>query len=93
MTMQRYISSRSMFNDAKELALGQSEPVVDTNTALAAKRRLGTMYKSILHALRNEAVTMRAVFPRPQEAIIALVQKVFEVRIQVEASFILHRLA
>lgn len=83
MALQRYISARSMFTDRKELALGQSEPVVDQNTALAAKRRLGTMYKSLLHAMRQEAVIMKAVFPRPQEAIAAFIQQVFAQRIQV----------
>ena len=72
-----------MFVDPKELALGHSEPVVDTNTALAAKRRLGTLYKSILHAVRQEAKIMVAVFARPQEALMAFVQRLFEQRIQV----------
>ena len=72
-----------MFMDPKELALGHSEPVVDTNTALAAKRRLGTLYKSILHAVRQEANIMKAVFAKPQEALMAFVQRIFEKRIQV----------
>ena len=72
-----------MFVDPKELALGHSEPVVDTNTALAAKRRLGTLYKSILHAVRQESVIMKAVFAQPQEALTAFVQRLFEQRIQV----------
>ena len=80
---QRYISTRRMFVDPKELALGHSEPVVDTNTALAAKRRLGTLYKSILFAVRQEAKIMQAVFAKPQEALMAFVQRLFEQRIQV----------
>lgn len=74
-----------MFVDPKELALGHSEPVVDTNTALAAKRRLGTLYKSILHAVRQEANIMKAVFAKPQEALMAFVQRLFEQRIQVSS--------
>jgi hypothetical protein len=57
--LQRYISTRRMFVDPKELALGHSEPVVDTNTALAAKRRLGTLYKSIIQSVRQEAKVMQ----------------------------------
>ena len=75
-----------MFIDPKELALGVSEPVIDTNTALAAKRRLGTMYKSITHAVRHEAALMSAVFARPMEAITAFVHRLFEQRIQVALS-------
>lgn len=72
-----------MFTDPKELALGHSEPVVDTNTALAAKRRLGTLYKSITQAVRHEAVIMKAVFARPKEALSSFVHRLFEQRIQV----------
>ena len=81
--VQRYISTRSMFIDPKELALGQSEPVVDTQTALAAKRRLGTLYKSITQAVRHEAAIMQAVFTRPREALTLFVHRLFEQRIQV----------
>lgn len=80
---QRYISTRRMFVDPKELALGHSEPVVDINTALAAKRRLGTLYKSITQAVRHESTIMRAVFSRPQEALTAFVHRLFEQRVQV----------
>ena len=72
-----------MFIDPKELALGQSEPVVDTQTALAAKRRLGTLYKSITQAVRHEAAIMQAVFARPRQALTLFVHRLFEQRIQV----------
>ncbi|KAK9823591.1 hypothetical protein WJX72_004079 [[Myrmecia] bisecta] len=80
--VQRYISTRAMFIDVKELAFGGGGKVTDTSSAITAMRALNALYKSILQTVKDEAVIMEQVFPSPGAALALLVQRVFEQRVQ-----------
>ena len=47
----------------------------------AALRTLSSLYKSILAAMREEAVVMEQVFPDPQKALGLYLQRIFEQRV------------
>lgn len=81
--MQRYISTRPLFIDARELALGQAAgQVTDATTAITALRSLAALYKSITQAVKDEAIIMEQVFAEPAEALALFVTRLFEQRVQ-----------
>lgn len=81
--MQRYIATRPMFMDVKELVFGSGGKITDTSSAITAMRTLSTLYKGMLTTVKEEAVVMEQVFPSPDTAMQMLVQRVFEQRVQV----------
>ena len=84
--VQRYISTRPLFIDARELALGPGvAQVTDPSSAITALRSLTALYKAITQAVREEAVIMEQVFPAPQDALVMFVTRLFEQRVQVGA--------
>lgn len=89
---QRYISTRPMFIDVRELSAGalgggSGAQVTDAATAGVAVRDLGQLYKGLLAAVKEEALVMEQVFPSPRTALIIFLQRVFEQRIQVPPLF------
>ncbi|KAK9825577.1 hypothetical protein WJX74_007103 [Apatococcus lobatus] len=80
--MQRYIATRAMFMDAKEVQFTEGRRAVDAAEAITAMRSLGGLYKNILAAVRDEAVVMEQVFPNPGPAMAMLIHRIFEQRIQ-----------
>lgn len=84
---QRYISTRPMFIDVRELSAGASSgQVTDAATAGIAVRDLAQLYKGLLGAVKEEALVMEQVFPSPRNALLIFVQRVFEQRVQVRSS-------
>lgn len=82
--LQRYISTRPLFIDARELALGQgAAQVTDTSSAIAALRSLAALYKAIIQAVKDEAMIMEQVFLSPADALVMFVTRLFEQRVQV----------
>lgn len=69
--------------DAKEVQFTEGRRAVDAAEAITAMRSLGGLYKSILLAVRDEAVVMEQVFPNPGPAMAMLIHRIFEQRIQV----------
>ena len=89
--MQRYISTRPLFIDARELALGQAAgQVTDATTAITALRSLAALYKSITQAVKDEAIIMEQVFAEPAEALALFVTRLFEQRVQVSIRHKVH---
>ena len=86
MIVQRYIATRAMFMDAKEVQFTEGRRAVDAAEAITAMRSLGGLYKGILAAVRDEAVVMEQVFPSPGPAMAMLTHRIFEQRIQVGLS-------
>lgn len=85
--VQRYISTRPMFIDVRELSAGAAgAQVTDATTAGIAVRDLGQLYKGLLAAVKEEALVMEQVFPSPRTALIIFLQRVFEQRVQVAPS-------
>lgn len=85
--LQRYISTRPLFIDARELALGQgAAQVTDTSSAITALRSLAALYKAIIQAVKDEAMIMEQVFLSPADALVMFVIRLFEQRIQVRDS-------
>ncbi|EIE26781.1 Sec10-domain-containing protein [Coccomyxa subellipsoidea C-169] len=81
--VQRYISTRPMFIDVRELSAGAAgAQVTDATTAGIAVRDLGQLYKGLLAAVKEEALVMEQVFPSPRTALIIFLQRVFEQRVQ-----------
>lgn len=81
--LQRYISTRPLFIDARELALGQgAAQVTDTSSAITALRSLAALYKAIIQAVRDEAMIMEQVFLSPADALVMFVTRLFEQRVQ-----------
>ena len=81
---QRYISTRPMFMDVRELSAGAvASAVTDAATAGVALRDLSQQYKGLLAAIKEEALIMEQVFPSPRTALAIFVQRVFEQRVQV----------
>ena len=81
---QRYISTRPMFIDVRELSAGaMASAVTDAATAGVALRDLSQQYKGLLAAIKEEALIMEQVFPSPRTALAIFVQRVFEQRVQV----------
>ncbi|DBB07800.1 TPA: hypothetical protein ACH3X3_009214 [Trebouxia sp. C0006] len=81
--MQRYISTRPLFIDARELALGQgAAQVTDTSSAITALRSLAALYKAIVQAVKDEAIIMEQVFPAPGDALVMFVTRLYEQRVQ-----------
>ncbi|BDA40569.1 Exocyst complex component 5 [Coccomyxa sp. Obi] len=81
--VQRYISTRPMFIDVRELSAGAAGgQVTDATTAGIAVRDLGQLYKGLLAAVKEEALVMEQVFPSPRTALIIFLQRVFEQRVQ-----------
>lgn len=82
--LQRYISTRPLFIDARELALGQgAAQVTDTSSAITALRSLAALYKAIIQAVKDEAMIMEQVFLSPADALVMFVTRLFEQRVQV----------
>lgn len=82
--MQRYISTRPLFIDARELALGQGiGQVRDSSSAITALRSLAALYKAIVQAVRDEAIIVDQVFPSPSAALALFLTRLFEQRVQV----------
>ena len=82
--MQRYISTRPMFIDVRELSAGAAAgSVTDAAAAGVALRDLSQQYKGLLAAVKEEALVMEQVFPSPRSALAIFVQRVFEQRVQV----------
>ena len=82
--MQRYISTRPMFIDVRELSAGAAAgSVTDAAAAGIALRDLSQQYKGLLTAVKEEALVMEQVFPSPRNALAIFVQRVFEQRVQV----------
>ena len=84
-SVQRYISTRPMFIDVRELSAGAAtaSAVTDAATAGVALRDLSQQYKGLLTALKEEALIMEQVFPCPRTALAIFVQRIFEQRVQV----------
>ena len=56
---QRYISTRAMFTDVRELApASPGGAAADAAGAQAALRNLGTLFKGLLSACREDALVM-----------------------------------
>ncbi len=82
--VQRYISTRPMFIDVRELSAGaDAGSVTDAAAAGIALRDLSQQYKGLLAAVKEEALVMEQVFPSPRSALAIFVQRVFEQRVQV----------
>lgn len=82
--LQRYISTRPLFIDARELALGQgAAQVTDASSAITALRSLAALYKAIIQAVKDEAMIMEQVFLDPAAALVMFVSRLFEQRVQV----------
>jgi hypothetical protein len=82
--LQRYISTRPMFIDVRELSAGTiKSQVTDAATAGIAVRDLAQLFKGLLAAVKEEALIMEQVFPSPRNALLIFVQRVFEQRVQV----------
>ena len=89
--LQRYISTRPMFIDVRELSAGTgARDVTDAATAGVVLRDLSQQYKGLLTAVKEEALVMEQVFPSPRTALAIFVQRVFEQRVQVLASCASH---
>lgn len=87
--LQRYISTRPLFIDARELALGQvAAQVTDTSSAITALRSLAALYKAIIQAVKDEAMIMEQVFLTPADALVMFVTRLFEQRVQVRGSWL-----
>ena len=85
MNVQRYISTRPMFIDVRELSAGAAaSAVTDAATAGVALRDLSQQYKGLLTAVKEEALIMEQVFPCPRTALAIFVQRIFEQRVQVQ---------
>ena len=85
--LQRYISTRPMFIDVRELSAGTgARDVTDAATAGIVLRDLSQQYKGLLAAVKEEALVMEQVFPSPRTALAIFVQRVFEQRVQVLAA-------
>lgn len=83
-SLQRYISTRPLFIDARELALGQgAAQVTDASSAITALRSLAALYKAIIQAVKDEAMIMEQVFLDPAAALVMFVTRLFEQRVQV----------
>ena len=81
---QRYISTRPMFIDVRELSAGAGAgSVADAAAAGIALRDLSQQYRGLLAAVKEEALIMEQVFPSPRSALAIFVQRVFEQRMQV----------
>ncbi|KAK9835004.1 hypothetical protein WJX81_003494 [Elliptochloris bilobata] len=81
--VQRYISTRAMFIDVRELAPGSpAGTAADAAGAQVALRNLGALFKGLLAACREDALVMEQVFPSARAAILLYVQRVFEQRVQ-----------
>ncbi|CAD7697583.1 unnamed protein product [Ostreobium quekettii] len=70
---QRYISSRDMFMNPKELRFGESTPF---QSSAAAMNDLQAMYRDILTVAKQEAQVIDVVFPNP-----GMVMKMFLIRV------------
>ena len=82
--VQRYISTRPMFIDVRELSAGAAaSAVTDAASAGVALRDLSQQYKGLLTAVKEEALIMEQVFPCPRTALAIFVQRIFEQRVQV----------
>ena len=87
--LQRYISTRPLFIDARELALGQvAAQVTDTSSAITALRSQAALYKAIIQAVKDEAMIMEQVFLTPADALVMFVTRLFEQRVQVRGSWL-----
>lgn len=63
---QRYISTRAMFIDVRELAPGSpAGAAADAASAQAALRGLVSLFKGLLAACREDALVMEQAWPRP----------------------------
>ena len=68
LSVQRYISTRPMFIDVRELSAGAApSSVTDAATAGVALRDLSQQYKGLLTAVKEEALNHGAGVPLPPE--------------------------
>lgn len=80
--LQRYIASRPMFMDVREV-LGPAQPDGSAEPAGAALQRLNALHKSIGAAVGKEAAAMEHIFPNPAAALAAFITRIFEQRLKV----------
>ncbi|GMH37503.1 hypothetical protein BSKO_05376 [Bryopsis sp. KO-2023] len=76
---QRYISTRPMFLDAKEIRLGETTP---WQSSMVATRDLQALYREILAIVKHEAQIIEVVFPSSYRAMQIFLQRVMEQRVR-----------
>lgn len=80
--INRYIASRPMFMDVREV-LGPAQEDGAAEPAGAALQRLNALHKSVSAAVVKEAASMERIFPSPAAALAAFVTRIFEQRLKV----------
>ncbi|ONK57962.1 uncharacterized protein A4U43_C09F6210 [Asparagus officinalis] len=82
--MQHYVASRPMFIDIEVMNTDTKVVLGDQGLKSGTSniaRGLSTLYKEITETVRNEAATIMAVFPSPNDVMSILVQRVLEQRV------------
>jgi hypothetical protein len=73
-----------MFLETKEVAVNPSaQPIITASEAITAMRAVNSLFKSIVSAVKDEAIIMEQVFPDAAAALAVFVTRVFEQRVQV----------
>ena len=87
--LQRYIASRPMFIDVREV-LGPAAQGGAAEPAGAALLRLNALHRSISTVVAEEAPAMERIFQNPAAALAAFITRIFEQRLKVGPLFVIN---